>query len=209
MAPAFRQYAAHSQLEYATARQREGKFDEVTRIGWEQGYRDWTEGFGQDMIPSQVGPIQLEATADQIEIWAEERNVDPNSIRRMISEYKSITNYDFWVVRALSESEEETVLAHRDLYEGRELFKAGDLSKAQVRLFNGMEKIGQLIENHPELANEDNTVEEALMGVLFWRSILEIRKLTPPRDYPLRELWESRTHLIPTLLDEFKRETSE
>ena len=66
--PLYRSYPMRAQMDYAEVRQREGKFDEVTRIAWEDGYRELTTKFGREEFDNPSGrPLRLEFSNDE---WA-------------------------------------------------------------------------------------------------------------------------------------------
>lgn len=206
----FRQYPARSQLAYAQALQREGLFDEKTQIAWDRGYQEWTGEFGREKFQAPVTEdrigIWLEMSEQEAEDLAEQTGADAESIRHWVNRYQNTANYRYWRTRALAESEPETVAAHRDIYEGQQLFKEGRLSRAQEKLFSGLTKFEQMLDRHPSLAKQDNTVEEGLMGLIYWRYIHLLEDEPLPSDFPLKALWLQHQQLVPELRDRFRRE---
>lgn len=127
----FRQYPARSQLDYAHALQREGYFDEKTRVAWNRAFEDWTtryenneKGFGQEEFESPGGTIILEATPQAVQALAKKDNVKEMVKWTWIDRYQKIANYPYWRTRALSEGESNTVEAHREIHEGKQLYQS-------------------------------------------------------------------------------------
>lgn len=203
----FRQNPAHSQLAYSDALQREGIFDEVTRIAWEQGFNDWTQDFGQELFETPGGQIRLEATPEELRDLAEQQDVDLNLLVHWQNRYRRTCSYLYWRVRALAAAEPETVAGYREMYEGKQLFKQHKLRPARRLLESGMEKYAKALERHPLLTSEDLSIEQAMMAVLYWRYIYQLLGETPPDDFPLKDIWEIQKGRLPSLTEEFRRET--
>ena len=58
------------------------------------------------------------------------------------------------------------------------------------------------------LAIENAAVEEAMLAVLYWRNIHELRGEPIPEKYPLQEIWERNPGLLPDIQLEFQRENT-
>ncbi len=122
----FRQYPVRAQFDYADVLQREGLFDEKTRRAWEIGLREWTEKFGKEEFRSPAGMIYLEISdAREIRQLAQRNGKDEKEIRHWLDRYQKTANYRYWWTRALAEAEPNTVAAHREIYQGQQLFKEG------------------------------------------------------------------------------------
>lgn len=203
----FRQWPARSQMNYAQALQREGNFGEVALFAWKDAYREWIEEYGQDPFQSNAGEIRLAATNREIQQWADERDdVTSDQIRAVLNMVWNLTHFHYWAVRALSESEPTTLAAHREIYEGRQLFKEAKMSESAELIEKGLEKYAQVLKRHPQLQNEDNTVEEIMTAMLYWRYSLQLRGLPFPESYPLKQLWEDNQTRLPNLVEEFRAE---
>src|SRR5262249_38328292 len=63
----FRGYPYRSHLSYADALQREGKFDDVSRTAWQDGYREWVEIYGKEQYIGPAGYYHLEMAPREIE----------------------------------------------------------------------------------------------------------------------------------------------
>lgn len=202
----FRSYPYRSQFDYAQALQKEGYFDEVARIAWEDAYKEWTQEFGKQQFEAPECPIILEATEDDFQSLARQADVDEKVVRHWVNNYQKVTNYRYWRTRAQSESEPETVAAHRELHQGEEFFKRGELEKARELLESGMRKFRLLIDRHPDLATQDETIEEGLWAVMLWQKILQLEQKEVPAFYPLQPLWERHQDWLPILQIDFDRE---
>ena len=206
----FRSYPMRAQMDYATALQRDGIFEEVTRVAWEDGFKEWTEIYGTRPYPSPAGvDVKLEVSeAELAKIREEDKNrPEDKQVENWISRFQDMTNYRFWRTRAKAESEPSMADAHRDLYEGERLVKDANYTEARNKLWNGMTRLEEMIDKYPDLSFDDSTVEEALLGQLFWRDCLEIADEQPPEEegYPLRKVWNEHQGRIPIVMEEFNR----
>ncbi len=215
----FCSYPYRSQLNYADALQREGLFDEISRGAWEKGYREWTLEYGQKSFYSPGGKYHLEMDPQTIADEARNQNVDPVEFRNWVIRMQNETRYPYWKLRALVEGQPSVdknnkpvpsmVEAHRLIYDGQQQFKKGNLSGSRDLLFRGMTLMKQVLAAHPDLAGDDEVLEEALSAVLYWKKILKLQ-LQPEPDYPLKELWDTkREGYMLTIEGRFKRDTGQ
>jgi len=157
----FRSYPAHSLMEYAHALQRDGLFEEKSRIAWDDAFRQWTEVYGKERLHSPAGWIHLEATAADIDEFVRQNKeelervlpdaTDEKKRKFMtywVGRYQDTTNYRYWRTRALTESDPITMAAHKQIYDGQELFKqqkispgpGGEPSESEQNLYDGLQK---------------------------------------------------------------------
>ena len=217
--PLFRGYPYRSQLSYPDALQREGKFDELSRAGWEDGYRDWVETYGQMQFMSPAGQYHLEMSPKVIEEEAKAQNADVREYRSWVLRMLEQTRYPYWKIRAQAEASPSTdkdgkslpsmVEAHRLIYEGQKQFRGGNLSAARDSLYRGMTVYQQVLEKYPVLAGEDDTVEECMTAVLYWQKILKLQFQPTPEHFPLSAIWVKGQSNLPTIEARFKRETGQ
>ncbi|HTI51873.1 MAG TPA: hypothetical protein VL475_13005 [Planctomycetaceae bacterium] len=206
----FRQYPQRAQMDYAMARQREGDFDEITRVAWDEGFQEWTQIYGRVPFDNPGGNgLHLEPTEAEL---AEIRKADADKpegqrTEEWIERYRSMTNYRYWRTRAKVESEPLMAEAHRELYEGERLTRAADYTQARELLWNGMTKLEEILTKYPDLSSEDMAVEEALLAQLFWRDCLEVEEEVPDETegYPLQGLWNAKKDHLPSVTEEFNR----
>ncbi len=201
----FRSYPTRSQLDYADALQREGKFDSRTVQAWEQGFTEWTEIYGKMPFKAPDCVLYMEANEDDVRQMAEDNDVDESVVQRWLRHYQHTTNYRYWRSRSHSESQPETGEAHKLIYEGEQLYKQGELAKALPMLQRGMGLYSTILEKHPELASEDLTAEEGLWAVLLWQKILELQQKPIPETFVLKPLWDRHQELLPELEQRFNR----
>jgi hypothetical protein len=213
----FRSYPARSQFDYADALQREGTFGEVTMYAWDEAFDDWTReyrfpdrktGFGQEIFeqPAQFGGnVKLEVTSiDEIRELAESdgHGLSAEQKAHWINHFQKMTNYPYWRTRAIAEKDPETVEAHRNLYEGRQRFRESRLREAKDLLEAGLERYERVFLRYPNLLHESLAIEEALIGVLYWKNTLTLLGEDEPETYPLKELWDTRQ---PEEIEELER----
>lgn len=206
----FRSYPQRAQMDYATALQRDGQFDEVARVAWEEAFRDWTEIYGVKLYPSPANVmVKLEVSEEELEkIRKEDQGREPvEQVEGWIKRFQDMTNYRFWRVRAKVESESTMAEAHRLLYEGEQLAKAADYVEARDKLWNGMAKLEEMLDKYTDLKDDDSTIEEAMIAQLFWRDCLEVEEEAPDEEegYPLQEMWTKHQARMPVIKEEKAR----
>jgi hypothetical protein len=203
-----RGYPVRALIDYALALQRDGVFDEVTRTTWELAATEWRTRYGREPFDSPVGPIQLEPTPEELAEYAfRDRNAkdDREQILHWIDRYQNMCNYRYWRVKCDAESDKLTAEAHRELYEGEQAFLAVDFDTAGQKLWSGMEKLEQVIENYPDLNAEDLTIDAVLVAQLFWRESLSLNGEELPDEYPLKTMWLKNQPRVSEARDEFNR----
>lgn len=237
----FRSLPARAQLSYAEALQRDVRFitasrfrDESTsdqeaedkayamrqgnfalsRQEWAEGFRAWTEQYGQEefqLVGSDKQIIfRLEADEDDVRELADRQKdsgVTELEIRTAIDAYQKMCNYNYWRTRAQAEADESTgtAEAHRLIYEGELKLRSGNPDEARDMLVRGMARFAQLIEDYPDLREEDLTVEEAVWGVLLWTKCLELLGDPIPATFPLKATWDRYQGLLPELQRRYNR----
>ena len=204
----FRSYPSKSQIEYANALQREGKFEGATVSAWQQSFEDWTQIFGKEQFRTiEDCTIWMEANEDDVLEMASISEVSEAVIREELVFYQNVCNYLHWRVRCLAEKEETMGLAHKLLHEGEQLYNQAEQEQARARLMEGLKNF-EIILTRGEfqaLRLEDNLVEEIMWGILLWRQTYLILNLPVPSDFPLKDLWEQHQNILPDLQDKFNR----
>lgn len=200
--PIFRSYPGRAIIEYAQAKQKEGMFGEVTRQAWENAYDEWVNKWGREDFPSEAGMIHLEITPSELaELAAKGEN---DKIRR-IDQYQAMCNFHYWRLRCQVEREPNTVEARRDLYEGEQASFLGDFVEARKLLESGMAKYAVMLKKYPELSEHTETIEDAMVAMLAWRSVLQIEGEPVPDDYPLKWVWETHQGGVGEYTVEYRR----
>lgn len=212
----FRSYPAKSQIEYADALQREGKYEGLTLSAWQQAFEDWTTryernnqpGYGKEEIQTISNcVIFMEADEDDVRQMAARSGVTEADIRDELNFYQKTSNYLQWRLRCLAEKEETMGLAHRLLHEGEKLYNQAEQEKARASLLKGLQSFETVL-TRPQfrpLRAEDNLVEEIMWGILLWRQTYLIYGLEVPGSFPLKDLWDQNQTLIPQLQSRFSR----
>ncbi len=190
----FRSYPVRSQMDFAEARQDEGKFDEVTRGAWDLAYKEVTTVWGAERFASPAGRIVLEATDDVLKQLVKEDNnkYTLEEKKAWVERRQNMCGYRSWRMRCLIEKKPETIEAHKNIYEGkRDYFSGEDRSAVEKKLFAGMEGMEKLLAEFPELEINDDFREECLKAVTLWQAIRvdSIDGKGIPTNYPLKYLW--------------------
>ena len=203
----FRSYPSRSQLDFADALQREGKFDPDTRKAWEDANHEWVEVFGH--MRFQTGDceiwMELPSSEAQLEEVMKASGKDRQHIEREIDFYQNVCNYRFWRTKTFAERQLMITRMHGDLFDGEELFKKGDIDAAQEVLESGLKGFKFMLDTYQDLAADDLTLEEGLWGIMLWQKIYQLKNQVQPEDFPLKELWEKEINRVPELQRDFAR----
>lgn len=190
----FRSYPARSQMDYAQARQDEGKFDEVTRKAWEDAYDDVTKKWGIERFSyAGAGWVVLEATDEVLmEMVKEEGNKYTLEQKKYAVERRQdMSNYRYWRMHCLVEKKLETIEAHRNLYQGKRAFlDRGADEEAEKLLIKGLTAMELILAEYPELEEEGDFREECLKSIVLWRATKDVRAKEIPANFPLKYLWD-------------------
>lgn len=211
----FEGYPARAQIDYAMALQRDGVFEEKTRIAWQEAFHEWTTKYGRiDFDNPSDFPVHMEITSQELAQMRrrdEEQTEDRNRLEQWLKLYQDTTNYRFWRTRCKAESESEMSEARRALYEAERAYVSADMTKSRTLFEQGMTTLEKILDNYPDLKIDDQMIEDVMVTQLFWRSALETELLPQPDEsagYPLQEMWNNnQNRLYPgsNVLDEFQR----
>ncbi len=124
----FLSWPSLSLMEYARALQDDGIFEERAVQAWEDAYDAWQNEFGRLPIHTSDGDIFLAATQEDMEKWATERNLEIKDVENELNFLRKTANYLFWLRLANAMREPESMAAHRDIYDGKRLFREGRIS---------------------------------------------------------------------------------
>jgi len=204
----FRQYPYRCRLDNNGVLNKEGYFGDFVIGEWAQAEKDWIDGYGQERFDTGEGfQINLELPSEShYSELAQSQSVEVGQVRRMVRSFQNVVNYRYWRTRSLSESEPATAAAHKMLFEGEELFKTNELTKARTMLVEGLDRLDEVLSKYEDLITEDLTVEEALWGLLLIKKIDELLEKPPTDDLPLTGLWNRYLNdKVPTLQFNFNR----
>ncbi|MBM81053.1 MAG: hypothetical protein CMJ78_10725 [Planctomycetaceae bacterium] len=203
----FRSYPARSQFDYAQALQRDGLFDEVTRIAWKDAFDGWTEDYGRMEFQTPAGPLYLEVNDldTELDAIAKKNGATKEFMANWLSRTQKVVNYRYWRTRALSESDPLTVKAHRELFDGERLFKEGRLSESEATLISGMETYEKVLDKYQTLMIEDLSIEEGIFAVMLLQKLKKLKGEELPERYPLKKLFAMHQNRVPYLQTEFRR----
>ena len=197
----FRSYPSRSLLDEADTLQREGKFGGQTQTAWSDAADAWINVYGVEEFDTGECIVWMEADEDALRI----RNlgVPQDRLSRYLKLYQETVNYRYWRTRALSEGETSTAEAHEMFHMAETEFKAGKPEVAIPLIEEGMKRYKKLIDDYPELRDEDLTKEEGMWAVMIWRRSLQLAGESIPADFPLAELWQKNQDLLPSLEHRF------
>lgn len=124
----FRSMPSHALISLAQTLQKEGVFNEAIARRWSQAHDSWVNAMGQDEFYSFGGMVRLEMTESELRAIGEEEGIPYEDKVKGLESSKSIVNYNYWKTFSFVESLPATTAVHRRLYEGKELFKSGQVS---------------------------------------------------------------------------------
>ncbi|HUG17448.1 MAG TPA: hypothetical protein VMM56_00625 [Planctomycetaceae bacterium] len=202
----FRAYPSHAQFGYAQALYKEGQFNEQSREAWELAYELWTREFGREEHESPGGFIILESTPEDIKRLSERDGVSEETKRRWTNSYQDRCQYRFWRSLAALESEDLAREARRNIYDGKQFYRDQKFRESQRLLELGMEQFERLLLDYDSLKGEDQIIEDALMTILYWKSIHDVRDEEIPAEYPLKQFFDQHQSRMESVEPFFRRE---
>jgi len=212
MAPyLFRAFPQRAMFDHAMALQREGEFGEVCRNVWADAFTSWTTRFGTLPLDcEELGePVHLEVSATELAAMRQEEDAaGKTDFKRMsvwIGKYQDQTNYPYWRIRSRLESEKDMSEAHRLLYDAEQALNKADPTAAISLYVEGMNKFEKILADYPQMKDEDETVEEAMLAVMGWQKALDYLEEEIPESFPLKDIWERHAGRRNNVKSEFDR----
>ncbi|MCA9036764.1 MAG: hypothetical protein KDA91_16635 [Planctomycetaceae bacterium] len=217
----FRQGPAKAKLNYAEARQKDGLFDQENRSAWEDGYREWMEDYGTyTFLGLNDWKYKLNSTPQDLAELAQENGITLEEQRNLWARNLDMVHFRFWRDYANTERDEETMDAHKTLFEAKKAYAEGrgydstnadgsnEISEAQKLLEDAMSKWVRVFQKYPNmLIDNESYIEEAMLAVYYWRAVHDTNGKTPPDDYPLREIWDANPDRKSEVQREFLMDT--
>lgn len=210
----FRSYPVRSQLDYAYALQREGKFDEVDTIAraWGQGNDEWMDEYGREEFRHSFGgKVILNWNEDDLKTLAEEDNMSEEEKQKFIESVRKMVNYKYWGDRSAVESESKMIEARRLLYSGKDkLLNELDLVNARKELETGLKLLDEVI-NNPEddrgrmMTQEAEVAEDIVKSLIMWQYILRLDGEEVSDDFVLKEVWDANGELVQRFTSAFQQ----
>lgn len=200
-----RQGPSRSLYDYAAARQKEGAFGGENRNAWDRAYKEWTDNYGNDIfLGLNEVKYKLNSTEEELVSMAAENEVALDVQRKVWEQNVKMVNYRFWQNLADCERDELTVAAHKAIYDGKIAFSLGQTyndgdkpSNAEKHFANGINLMADLFEQHPEVADHDAYIEEALLAVMYMIKINQNNGLPPDQTHRLIPLMVKESGRIP------------
>lgn len=197
--PLFWAYPTHSLMDYAEAREEDGIFDADALKAWADGYKEWTETYGQRVFTAAGNGARftLEGDTAALANLAKEDGQTVEFKMQWQDRYRSEVNYNFWKTKCLAEQKDAMLAVRRDFYDGKRAFKArGDYDEAGNLLERALTTLQSVAEGTEFGRNSEGKLnlmysdgdltEEALKAILILERVRE--KL--PEQFPMKEVWE-------------------
>ncbi|MCA9078718.1 MAG: hypothetical protein KDA93_27085 [Planctomycetaceae bacterium] len=200
----FRSYPARSQMDYASAIENEGQFDDGTVNAWRTGHNDWVNGYGREIFRTPGGDITLGATPEELEqLAANDPDHSIDDKRFWLDRYQKMTNYTFWAARSEIEAMPEMVEARRKLKVGKDLFNKQDITQAKAMLEEGLKEFETIFDKYPMLLDELEIVEDVIKAQLMWQYVMRLYREEIPENFPMSEVWNRNPHLVNRFNEQF------
>lgn len=196
--PLFWAYPYHSLMDYATAREDDGNFDEDAKRAWATAREEWTEIFGRRVFTAAGNGTHftLEGTEDELKSIAEQNGEDLKQAKFWQERYRAEVNYNFWKLKCKAEQEQGMLNARRDFYEGKKAFKErGNFEEAGKLLERGLaslqaevdkKEFGRFEDGKSRLLYSDGDLAElAIKSILIFERVRD----GLPENFPMKELW--------------------
>lgn len=218
----FRSYPGRAHIDHASTLQKEGHFDEETREIWGKAFQYWRDTYGQEVWhPAPFIDIHLFWTKEQIQDFVKNSELPVGykgskkdyevDLRSWLGKYQNMTNFRYWYNKCHSETQPNTLQAHKDLYDAIVLFPSGRTSEAARLAYEGLQKYEAILKDEVSglgLRDDDIAIEEVMLGVLTWKTALELENKQVPDDFPMRQLWVEHQNRLKQIESEFKRRIS-
>ena len=180
-------------IQCADAFNREGLFNDQTRLAWEQAYDKWMIDFGRNEIfNTSVGKICLNFNPEIMEAFVKDDKNEYTLLQKqqVADSMRKMCNFNDWRERAESEKQEAMKLAHYELAEGKRLFtREQDLTGSLEMTEKGLIHMQEALRQYPDLADTNrDIVEESTKGIIIYKHIHELLGKDVPADYPLKSM---------------------
>jgi hypothetical protein len=214
MAPyLFRSYPVRAMFDYGAALQRDGNFGEVCQNVWAEAFIAWTTVYGRMEFDVEVPDLQmkihLEVPGDELQKMIEEEDAAHIEQHRRrsnwVGRYQDTCNYRYWRTRSRLESEKQMADAHREMYEAEQALDRADTTAARRLYQDGMLKFENILNEYPDMKDQDETIEEGLLAVFGWQRAIELDEEDVPDEFPLKDMWDAHPQRRITVKQEFDR----
>ncbi len=191
----FRSYPARSQMDYATALEREGFFGETAREAWATAHQEWTQDYGREFFDTPGGEVMLEASDDELRQISANDGITYEEKKKWQDAYQKMANYTYWRMRAEVESRPEMSAARRNLYEGKQEFFRQNLNEARTKLETGLTQLEGLVTQFPELLEEREVQEDIFKSIFMWHHTVSLLGEQIPDNFPMKSVWDDEKYV--------------
>jgi hypothetical protein len=167
---------------------------EQTRDAWQVAFDDWVRKYGQETFDVEFAnhrvKIKMEMTEEEIQEFAKTPQ-EAAALRAAVDQYQKITNYRYWRTRSLCEAEPDTAEAHWQLFAAIEEYRKQHEDQALARAEQSMKLFDKVLQQYPDLASQDDFIEQAVNAVNIWYRVHLLKNQKTPEDFPLKAIWEA------------------
>jgi hypothetical protein len=109
----------------------------------------------------------------------------------MIDIERGIVNYDYWVLRAKIEPDDNVLAARKLLYDADQAFRGAQLLSASQKYAEGMQKWHDVLEKYPQLILDSTFVDELFEAIEHYRKALSQTDEKFPEPFVLQNVLDA------------------
>ncbi len=118
---------------------------------------------------------------------AEEATI-ADEMARNIEVDRDIVNYDYWKLRCEIEPTEELLTARKQLYDANDALRRAEIVKSLELYEAGMQSWRKVLDAHPQLIEQVDTVDELAMAVDVYKRVLDQNDKPLPKPFVLQDV---------------------
>ena len=118
---------------------------------------------------------------------AEEATI-ADEMARNIEVDRGIVNYNYWKLRCEIEPTEELLTARKQLYDANAALRRAEIVKALELYESGMQSWRKVLDAHPQLIEQVDTVDELAMAVNVYKRVLDQNDKPLPKPFVLQDV---------------------
>ena len=101
---------------------------------------------------------------------------------------RGIVNYDYWKLRCEIEPTEELLSARKQLYDANEALRRAEIVKSLDLYEAGMQSWRKVLDAHPQLIEQVDTIDELAMAVDVYKRVLDQNDKPLPKPFVLQDV---------------------
>jgi hypothetical protein len=115
-----------------------------------------------------------------------------DELARAIGVDRDIVNYDYWKLRCEIEPTDAMLTARKQLYDADDAFTSAELTESQRLYEAGLKSWREVLDAHPTLIKQVNTVDELVEAIDHYRSVLNQLDQKFPEPFALQDVLDAQ-----------------